>query len=162
MFGFLTSRPVRALLIGTAAGMRSQAPGAMLALKHDNAPLTAGWRRWPILRNTWGRRMLVANGVGEGLVDKLPGLPPRTDPGPFFCRLLFGGLSGAAIGSEGVGQWSIVRGLLLGMVGAGIWTVGATRIRASAGEMTGLPDAAVAVAEDVAAISIARHAVTKR
>jgi uncharacterized membrane protein len=152
----------RALLIGLAAGLRSQVPGAVLAWHRDEAPLRARWRRWPVLRSAWGRRLLVANGTGEALVDKLPGLPPRTDPRPLFGRLLFGGLAGAAIGSERPGKGSIARGAVAGMAGAAIGTVGATRSRAAVAELTGLPDPAVAVVEDVAAISMANRAVTNR
>jgi hypothetical protein len=51
MFGFTHSVFARALLMGLAAGLRSQVPGAMLAWRHDDAPLAAGWRRWPVFRN---------------------------------------------------------------------------------------------------------------
>ncbi len=162
MFGFIHSVTARALLMGLAAGLRSQVPGATLAWQHDDAPFFSGWRRWPVFRNVWGRRLLIANGAGEALVDKLPGLPARTEPGPLFGRLIFGGIAGAAIGSERSGKGSIARGAMAGMVGAVLGTVGATKARAAITAWTGLPDPVVAVVEDVAAVSMATRAVTKR
>jgi uncharacterized membrane protein len=76
--------------------------------------------------------------------------------------MLFGGVAGAAIGSERPGKGSIARGAMTGIVGAAIGTMGATKARAAVTAMTGLPDPVVAMVEDVAAISMANRAVTKR
>lgn len=162
MFGFLRSVPVRAFLIGIAAGMRSQTPVAVLAWHHDDAPRHARWRRWPILRSVWGRRVLTLAWGGEVLGDKSPMAPPRTQPGPLFGRVLFGGIAGAAIGSERRGKGSIAMGFVIGAIGSAIGSFGGMHTRAAMVEATGLPDPTIAVVEDIAALSIARRAVTKR
>lgn len=153
---------LRALLIGITAGMRSQAPAAVLAWNQPDAPWHARWRRWPLLRSTWGRRLLMANAAGEIAVDKAPMVPPRTDPGPLFGRILFGGLAGAAIGSEGGGRGPIVRGAIAGALGGAIGSFGGMQARAALVEATGLPDPAVAVVEDLAALSLANSVVQAR
>lgn len=162
MFALLHSAPTRAMMIGVAAGMRSQIPNAVLAWHRDDVPFSARWRRWPLFRNRWGRRLLLASGTGELIGDKVPGIPPRTEPGPLLGRLFFGGIAGAAVGSERGGKEPIVRGALLGMGGAAIGAVGGTKTRAAVVEMTGLPDPAVAIVEDAAAVSLANLAVTQQ
>ncbi len=162
MFGFTRSILFRAFLIGVTAGMRSQTPGAVLAWYHDDAPRYARWRTWPVLRSVWGRRALLASGAGELIGDKSPLVPPRTNPGPLFGRALFGALAGAAIGSERRGTASILRGAIVGAIGGVLGSFGGQRARAFVVNATGLPDPAVAVFEDAAAVTFARHAVTKR
>ena len=162
MLGFLRSAPARALMIGAAAGLRSQTPTAVLAWHRDDAPLLARWKRWPLFRSTWGRRLLMLSGAGEMVVDKLPGLPPRTDPGPLFGRLLFGGIAGATLGSERPGKGPMIRGALLGMAGAGVGATAGTKGRAAVAEKSGLPDPAVAVIEDAVVVALANRAVTRR
>jgi uncharacterized membrane protein len=153
---------LRSLLIGVVAGMRSQTPGAVLAWRQPEAPPLARWRAWPVLRNTWGRRALTLSGAGELAADKSPLVPPRTNPGPLFGRMLFGGLAGAAIGSEGRGRGPVVRGAIAGAAGGAIGTFGGQRARAALVEMTGLPDPAVAVVEDIAAVTLANSVVRAR
>ncbi|HEV2127678.1 MAG TPA: hypothetical protein VGR22_03555 [Thermomicrobiales bacterium] len=162
MSKYLRSVPIRALMIGIAAGMRSQIPGAVLAWRQDDAPFYASWRRWPVLRSVWGRRVLMLSAAGEVIADKTSAVPPRTKPGPLFGRMLFGGIAGAAIGSERRGKGPLVRGALLGVLGGLIGSYGGMRARASVAQITGLPDQVVAVFEDVAAVSIANRAITKR
>ncbi len=162
MFGFTRSNLFRALALGVVAGMRSQMPGAMLALRQPDAPRSAGWRSWPILRNTWGRRSLMLSGAGELIGDKLPNIPPRTSPGSLTGRLMFGALAGLAIGSEGRGKAALIKGAVAGMIGAAIGSFGGYRARKALVNMTGLPDPAVAVVEDLAAVTLANRAIQRR
>jgi uncharacterized membrane protein len=162
MTRILSSIVFRALCLGITAGMRSQTPGAVLAWRQPDAPRTAGWRSWPILRNAWGRRGLMLAGAGELVGDKLPSTPNRTDPGALTGRLLFGALAGLAIGSEGNGRGALVTGGIAGMAGAAIGTFGGYRARKGLVDITGLPDPAVAVVEDLAAISLAHRTIQRR
>lgn len=158
----LRSTLLRALLIGVTAGMRSQTPGAVLAWNQQDAPWYARWRRWPVYRSTWGRRALLLSGAGELIGDKSPLVPPRTNPGPLFGRMLFGGIAGAAIGSEGRGRGPIVRGAIAGAAGGALGSFGGQYARAALVRMTGLPDPAVAVVEDIAAVTLASGVVRNR
>lgn len=162
MLGFTRSNLFRALALGIVAGMRSQMPGAALAFRQPDAPLSAGWRSWPILRNTWGRRGLMLAGAGEMIGDKLPATPNRTDANALAGRLLFGAVAGLAIGSEGRGKGTLVRGAIAGTLGSAIGTFGGYRTRKALVNMTGLPDPAVAVVEDLAAISLANRTIQRR
>lgn len=162
MLGFTRSLPFRALMLGIAAGMRSQTPGAVLAYRQADAPRRAGWRSWPVLRGAWGRRALMLGGAGELAADKLPDIPPRTAPGSLGGRLVFGTLAGLAIGSEGQGAGALAQGAIAGVIGALIGAFGGQRARQAVVDMTGLPDPAVAVVEDLAAVSMANTAVQRR
>lgn len=162
MPGFTRSNLFRALCLGMVAGMRSQMPGAMLAFRQPSAPRSAGWRSWPILRNAWGRRVLMLAGAGELVGDKLPSTPNRTDPNALAGRLLFGTVAGLAIGSEGHGKGALMMGGIAGATGAAIGTFGGYRVRKAVVGMTGLPDPAVAVVEDIAAVTLANSAIQHR
>ncbi len=162
MFGFTRSIVFRALGLGIAAGIRSQSPGAVLAYRQPVAPRRAGWRAWPLLRNAWGRRALMLSGAGELVADKLPDIPPRTSPGSLAGRLLFGTLAGVAIGTEGRGKAALVKGGLAGATGALIGAFGGMRSRQAIVDVTGLPDPAVAVIGDLAAITLANSAIQRR
>lgn len=162
MLGFTRSNLFRALCLGIVAGMRSQMPGAMLAFRQPDAPRRAGWRSWPILRHAWGRRALMLAGAGELVGDKLPSTPNRTDPNALTGRLVFGALAGLAIGSEGRGKGAMVTGAIAGTTGAAIGTFGGYRARRGLVNMTGLPDPAVAVVEDLAAVTLANTAIQRR
>lgn len=156
-----TPRPIvlRALTLGIATGLRSQLANGMLAAHYDDAPRWAGWRTWPVFRSETGRKALLLSSVGELIGDKLPMTPSRLEPGPLVGRIAFGGLAGAAIGSESSGRMAIVRGALFGMVGSVIGNYGGYHARRSAVEASGLPDPVVAVAEDAIALALARTAV---
>lgn len=162
MLGFTRTTVFRALALGIAAGMRSQTPGAVLAWRQPDAPRRAGWRSWPIMRNAWGRRALMLGAAGELVADKLPDTPPRTTPGSLTGRLVFGTLAGVAIGTEGRGKAALVKGAIAGAIGAAIGSFGGMRARRAVVDMTGLPDPAVAVVEDLAAISLANNTVKRR
>lgn len=150
---------LRALTLGIAAGHRSQIANGFLASQYDNAPRWAGWRRWPVFRNQLGRRALMLSSIGELVGDKLPMTPSRLEPGPLFGRIVLGTIAGAAVGSEGVGKGSIVRGALLGTTGAIIGNFGGYYARKAVVDAIGVPDPVVAVGEDAIAISLARAAV---
>lgn len=162
MPGFTRTLVFRALLVGFAAGLRSMTAGAALAWHHDDAPRSAGWKRWPLLRTVWGRRLLIAFAAGETVADKLPGTPSRLQPAPLGGRIAFGALAGAALGTEDRGTWPIILGTIMGGGGGAIGSYAGYHARTAAVEATGLPDPAIAVVEDVAAIFLATTAVGNR
>ena len=104
----------------------------------------------------------MLSGAGELAADKLPDIPPRTSPGSLTGRLLFGTLAGLAIGSEGRGKGTLVKGGIAGATGALIGSFGGLRARQAIVDITGLPDPAVAVIGDLAAISLANSAIQRR
>ena len=82
------------------------------------------------------------------LVDPRPGTPSRTAPQGFGARIVFGGLSGATIGVSAGSLWL---GLLLGVVGAVIGTLGGAAFRGKLAAAFG-KDLPAAITEDVIAV----------
>jgi len=136
------------LLIGIVAGLRTMmAPAAiawaascgMLAL--DGSWLAfMGWRFTP-----WILSLLA---IAELVADQLPSTPSRKVPQQFGARIVSGGLTGAAIGI-GTGSWVI--GLVLGVAGAVIGTLGGAAARARLATAFG-SDRPAALIEDAVAI----------
>lgn len=117
---------VLAFLIGIVAGLRAMmAPTAVAwaafsgRLGLEASPLAfLGYRVTP-----WIMSLLA---FGELVTDQLPSTPSRKVPVQFGGRLLTGGVSGAAIG---IGQGSWIVGLLLGLAGAAVGTLGGAAAR---------------------------------
>ena len=115
-----------------------------------------------MLRNVWGRHLMVASGAGEIVLDKLPVTPSRLESRSLVVRLMLGVFAGAAIGSEGKGKSSLMKGAISGLVGSAIGNVAGYHARKTVVETTSVPDPAVAVFEDAIAITLANNAVTRR
>src|SRR4051812_27915264 len=93
-----TSLMLPALLLGAVAGLRSQLPGALLALAVRQGMLPQGRRiplRW--LSARWGLPGAALAAGGELIGDKLPVTPSRLAPAPLIGRLVSGGAAGIAI-----------------------------------------------------------------
>jgi uncharacterized membrane protein len=143
--------------IGFASGLRSMAAPSQLSkhLAHSQSELLEGaatrFLAQPIVSST-----LRVAAIGEMIADKLPGVPNRIEPGPLVGRAVIGAATGGMLAK--LNQSSLLAGSLLGALGAGLGAyVGYYARRALTSEV-GLPDLAVAVVEDVLAITVARHA----
>lgn len=138
-----------ALLIGIVAGLRTMLAPTAIAWAASRGTLSLdgswlaflGWRFTP-----WIFTLLA---LGELVTDQLPSTPSRKVPVQFGGRLLTGGLSGAAVG---YGAGSPLLGLLLGLVGAVIGTLGGAAVRARLAAAFGR-DLFAALIEDVVAIA---------
>lgn len=127
---------LRAAGIGFVSGLRSLTGPAAVRIRG----------------NAGGASSLVLGilAAGEFVVDKLPRVPSRTAPPLLIVRALAGGFAGAAI----VGRDADRRiAFALGAASAVAASYLALRLRRAATTRTGLPDAVVAVVEDVAALS---------
>jgi uncharacterized membrane protein len=127
---------VRAGLLGAATGARSATPLAALASR--------GSRRWVRVAAT------VAAG-GELIVDKLPGTPSRTKPGPLTARIVTGALA-AGLDARRRG-WGVVVPVLIGASAAATASYAGAWWRAFAGHRGFATPAALA--EDGTAILLA-------
>ena len=139
---------VLALVIGIVAGLRSMmAPAAISwAAISGRLGLDGSWLAFLSYRFTPWILSLLA--IGELVTDQLPSTPSRKVPVQFGGRLLSGGLCGAAIG-VGAGNWLV--GLLLGVVGAVIGTLGGAAARERMAAAFG-SDRPAALIEDAIAI----------
>ncbi len=128
-----TSALRRAAALGAVSGLRTfTAPGVLAA------------------RGRWGRgrvaRVVPVVAAGELVGDKLPMIPPRSDPPSLLGRLA----SGAAAGSAAAGA----RGAGVGAAFAAATAYPSERLRSLIGTHTGVPDPVLGAAEDVLAIGI--------
>ncbi|MGA8531494.1 MAG: DUF4126 domain-containing protein, partial [Acidobacteriaceae bacterium] len=139
-----------ACLTGLVAGLRS-----MLA------PALTSWFAWlgvlPVSRTPlafMGSGVAVAVfsalAVGELIADKLPRTPSRKQPPGFVARIVTGSLVGATLGAAG---HLLVAGLVLGVCGAVIGTLGGAAARGKLARAFGR-DLPAALLEDMAAILI--------
>ena len=139
---------ILAFLIGIVAGLRAMMAPAAIAWAATLGGLALegtwlaflGWRFTP-----WILTLLAA---GELVTDQLPTTPSRKVPVQFGGRLLTGGVSGAAVGYQ-VGAPAI--GLVLGLAGAVIGTLGGARLRGRLAAAFGR-DRPAALIEDAVAI----------
>ena len=147
---------VRAGLLGVVAGLRSQLPTAVLAargLGPASGPLAS-------LKTAAGRRSAYLAAVGELVADKLPATPSRMSRGPLVGRVVSGGVAGAVLAaSTGARRGGLALPALVGAAGGWLGSWGGFTARRALVARTGLPDPAVAVAEDAVALGLAAVAV---
>ena len=138
--------------------------GFVAGLRTFTAPAAVSWAAcygWLDLQGTplqfMGSWVAVAIfsflAVAEYVADKLPQTPSRTRPGPLTGRVLFGGLSGAALALSA--QHSPAAGAVLGGIGAVIGAFTGYKVRTRLVPRLGVRDFAVALPEDLIAILLA-------
>lgn len=98
---------------------------------------------------------LGALALGELVVDKLPGIPDRINPGSLLGRGVVGGL----LGSIAAGRDDRALGAAVGVAAALGTSFAAWLVRREIGRITLLPDPALALAEDAVAIAAASELV---
>lgn len=142
-----------ALLIGVVSGLRTVTPpaaiswGAYLGWLHlKGSPLG-------FLGAVATPYVLSLLALAELVVDKLPRTPSRKAPVGFGARIVSGAFCGAAIGMAGGGVWLV--GLIAGVVGAVIGTLGGYELRARLVKAVGGRDLPIALIEDACAIGAA-------
>jgi uncharacterized membrane protein len=140
---------VLAFLIGVIAGLRSL-----------TAPAVVSWAArlgWLKLENTWlaflgyaaSPYILSVLAIVELIADKLPKTPSRKAPPGFAARLVTGALCGATLGLTGQ---SPIGGLLAGVAGSIVGTLGGYEFRTRLVKAIGGNDLPIALLEDVIAI----------
>lgn len=140
-----------AFALGWTAGMRSASAPALLAhaLASGRRP-----RREPAhaLAGPWASRLLIVAAGGEMVADKLPFIPARTSPLALSGRAASGALVGAAVAAARGSNRAA--GAAAGVVGAVAGSFVMERLRREVGERLGVPDPAVAVAEDALTVAL--------
>lgn len=125
-----------AALLGAANGLRTATPLATLAARG----------RLPVPPRV--RRALIAGAGVELVLDKVPGMPPRTFAPSYAGRVVIG----AACGRVAVGS---LRGALVAGAASAVTTTAGYQYRRALHKHTGVPDLAAAVLEDAVAIGLA-------
>jgi uncharacterized membrane protein len=126
-----------AAILGGVSGVRTFTAPAVLALRGRLG-------RGPI------RRAVPLLAAGELIADKLPFIPPRSDPPSLLGRVA----SGTAVGALVAGP----RGAGAGAAGAAATTYASERLRGALGQRLPLSDPLLGLAEDVLAVAVATGA----
>jgi len=146
----------RAAALGVAAGMRSLAAPAALSrhLAHD--PVVPANQAELLLAHPAAPGVLGIASALEHVADKLPFIPPRTDPGPLAGRIAAGALCGFVLARR-AGE-PAVAGAVVGALAAAAATFAAYELRHALTADAGLPDLPVALVEDFGAVALAEAA----
>ena len=139
---------VLAFVIGIVAGLRAMMAPAAVAWAAFSGRLGLKGSLLAFLGYRFTPWLMSLLAIGELVTDQLPSTPSRKVPVQFGARLLTGGVSGAAIG---VGSGSWIFGLLLGLVGAVVGTLGGAAARGRVASAFG-SDRPAALIEDAVAI----------
>ena len=134
--------------IGAATGILSST-GPAIVLASTPAERLPEW-----LRSPWVRRAALAGMVGEWAVNAVAtSIPPRTDPGPLGGRIVTGASTAALLAHAN--RQPKATAAVVGGVAAGIGATVATKSRARLSKV--VPDLAIAIAETVVAVVLARQ-----
>ena len=164
-----TAPPIPALLaaagLGAVAGLRSMMPLALLSAHLTRAPHPPAGPVALLGRPSVCRALVLA-AAAELVADKLPFVPARTAPLPLAGRLAAGAVVAAAASqlghaARGNGTWrrGPARGWLLPALAGAAAALGGSLIGSrfrAAGAHLQLPDLPLALAEDAAALLVAR------
>jgi uncharacterized membrane protein len=134
-------------VLGLATGCRSMMPIAVVCwfARLGHLEVAGSWAFW--LANPISVAVFTLFALGELIGDKLPFIPNRTDIGPLFARIVFGGLIGAAVATGENFYW--LGGALTGALSAWAGTLLGFHIRRNLTKTRGLRDLSVALTEDV-------------
>lgn len=143
--------------LGMAAGMRSMSAPAFVSDRYAQSPsvrLAVSPLWWLVSPKAASVTKMLA--LGEVLVDKLPFVGARIEPGPLAARGVSGGLAGATV-CVAEGRNAAI-GAGVGLLAALASAFAFYHLRRSLGEKIGVPDPLLALAEDALVLSIGRTA----
>ena len=139
------------ILIGTVAGLRAMTAPAAIAWGAYLGWLDISQTGLSFMGSLWSAMIFTLLAVTELITDQLPSTPSRKVPMQFGARISMGALSGAAIGATGN---TVVIGLITGVIGAVIGTLGGASVRAYLANRFGR-DLPAALLEDAFAVALA-------
>jgi uncharacterized membrane protein len=142
----------RALGLGAISGLRSLSGPAFVSRAASDGRLDLDGTPLGIMSSSYVSKALLMMALGELVGDKLSVTPSRTSPPVLLWRAVSGGLAGSAsFVSEGR---RAATGGVLGSSAAIAAAIAGERLRALAGEKTGLPDPLFALAEDAVVLLV--------
>ncbi|MCR6727167.1 DUF4126 family protein [Agrobacterium fabrum] len=139
------------ILIGIVAGLRAMTAPAAIAWGAYLGWLDISQTGLSFMGSLWAAMIFTLLAVTELITDQLPSTPSRKVPMQFGARISMGALSGAAIGATGN---TVVIGLITGVIGAVIGTLGGASVRAYLANRFGR-DLPAALLEDAFAVALA-------
>jgi uncharacterized membrane protein len=138
--------------IGIVAGLRCMTAPAVVAWAAHLGWINLSGSPLAFMGSVWAVAIFTLGALGEFVVDKLPSTPARTTAGPLTARIVMGLLTGGCVGvGEGAPAWV---GALIGVVGAIAGAFGGYQARVRLVRGLRVPDAAIAIPEDLIAIGL--------
>ncbi len=138
-----------ALLLGVIAGLRALTPIAAVSWAASLGVLSLIGTPLALLGAAITPWIVTLIAIGEIVNDKLPNTPSRKVPVQFGARLLTGGLAGGAVG---LSMGAPLPGVVLGVAGALLGTLGGAWARGRLAAAFGR-DLPAALVEDLVAIA---------
>jgi uncharacterized membrane protein len=139
-----------ALAIGVIAGLRAMLAPAAIAWAAKLGWIDLGGNWFAFLGHKWAVWITSVLALAELVTDQLPKTPSRTVPPQFTARIIAGAVCGAAVAAAGNASWIV--GLICGIAGAVIGTLGGRAVRAKLASAFG-NDHPAAIIEDIVAIA---------
>ena len=143
----VTSGLVLPLLIGVIAGLRAMTAPAAISLAARAGRLDLATTRLAFLGYAYTPWIFIVLALVELVTDQLPTTPSRTVPIQFGTRILMGGLTGGAIAASG---GALAIGVIAGMAGAVIGTLGGRACRARLAAALGSDRPAALIEDQIA------------
>jgi uncharacterized membrane protein len=148
-----------AFSIGVVAGLRSMTAPAVVAWAAHLGWINLAGSRLSFMGSMWAVGIFSFCALVEYVVDQLPSTPSRTDLAPLLARIVFGVLTGMCLGvaaGSPAGVFALVGGL-----GALLGTFGGHEARVRLVRTLRVPDAVIAIPEDLVAIGLGLLAVSR-
>ena len=148
-----------AFAIGVVAGLRSMTAPAVVAWAAHLGWINLAGSRVSFMGSMWAVGVFSFCALGEYVFDQVPSAPSRTDLGPLLARIVFGLLTGMCLGVAAGSPAG--RCALLGGLGALAGAFGGHEARVRLVRTLGVPDAVIAIPEDLVAIGLGLLAVSR-
>ena len=138
--------------IGVVAGLRCMTAPAVVAWAAHLGWINLNGSPLAFMGSAWAVGIFTVGALGEFVADQLPTTPARTAAVGLTARIVIGLLTGACLGiAGGVSTWL---GALIGAIGAIAGAFGGYQARVRLVRGLHVPDAAIAIPEDLVAIGL--------
>jgi uncharacterized membrane protein len=129
--------------IGVVTGLRSMTAPAVVAWAAHLGWIDLSGSPWVFMGSSWAVGIFTVGALGEFVADKLPTTP---------ARIVIGLLTGACLGVAGGASYWL--GALIGAIGAIAGAFGGYQARVRLVRGLHVPDAAIAIPEDLVAVGL--------
>jgi len=138
--------------IGVTTGLRCMTAPAVVACAAHLGWINLSGSPLAFMGSVWAVALFTLLALTEYVVDQLPSTAARTTAGPLTIRIVMGLLTGACLATgEGASVWV---GALIGALGAIAGAFGGYQARVRLVRGLHVPDAAVAIPEDLVAVGL--------
>src|SRR6202790_3402358 len=138
--------------IGVVTGLRSMTAPAVVAWAAHLGWINLHGSPLAFMGSGWAVGIFTVGALGEFVADKLPTTPARTAAVGLTARIVIGLLTGACLGVAGGASYWL--GALFGAIGAIAGAFGGYQARVRLVRGLHVPDAAIAIPEDLVAIGL--------